>query len=222
MNYHFRAVDLKILMLIFILFAITINSYPLIFANRGDEAFATPPYIDGNSSTIQSCIIDGAGYYLKGYSDILLFLQAIEWSDPEKVNDEDLKMLVNRAIDTMKSADSVYARLKVLADATPYNMVFIEKLMAFDYIGFQRSRSAYGSAFNATWKYLSTGDVRGLFAHIKAGTDYILTMLLDIKASLDAGKFPSLSSLWRLNQKSWEIMLTGQYAAEIFYETGSK
>jgi hypothetical protein len=43
-------------------------------------------------------------------------------------------------------------------------------------------------------------------------------MLKDIKAAVDAEKFPELPLLWRLNQKAAEIMLTGQYAAEIFYE----
>jgi hypothetical protein len=196
------------------------SSYSRIFLNRGDEAFENPNP-DGKSVTIQSCIIDGAGYYMQAYSDILQFLREIEWSNPGSVNYDELKTLVNRALDNMKNAERAYATLEELANTTPYNPVFIEKLTAFDYSAFQQARAAEGTAFSNTSKYLAAGDVRGLFSHIKTGNGHIINMLMDIKASLDAGKFPELSSLWRLNQEAAEIMLTGQYAAEIFYEAGA-
>ncbi|NIM39010.1 MAG: hypothetical protein GTN67_12585, partial [Hydrotalea flava] len=77
----------------------------------------------------------------------------------------------------MKNAEYVYSNLLELANTTPYNPGFIEKLTSFDYRAFQQARAAYGIDFIITRIYLSAGDVRGLFAHIKAGTGNILNML---------------------------------------------
>jgi hypothetical protein len=221
MNHNGRPLIVKLLLGFYIFSMFTIFSFAYVIANRGDEAFENPKY-DGRSITIQSCIIDGAGYYLQAYSDILLFLQEIEWSNPENVNYDELKRLLNRSLDGMKNAGNTYANLEKLANTTPYNPVFIEKLTAFDYRAFQQSRAAYSIAFIATRIYLAAGDVRGLFMHIKAGTGQILGMLMDIKAAVDMEKFPELSVLWRLNQKTAEIMLTGQFAAEIFDKISRK
>ncbi len=207
----------KIFVVIAIILTVNINLLSLIIANAGDEAFENPNP-EGRNMTIQSCIVDGAGYYMNSYSDILLLLQGVEWSTPGNVNYNELKTIINRALDNMKNAEYVYSNLLELANTTPYNPGFIEKLTSFDYRAFQQARAAYGIDFIITRIYLSAGDVRGLFAHIKAGTGNILNMLKYIKSALDAEKFPELSALWRLNRKTSEIMLTGQYAAEIFYE----
>jgi hypothetical protein len=217
MNRNAKQSAVKLVLVIFTLFVINMSLYPRIILNCGDESFENPNP-DGRSVTIQSCIINGAGYYMKSYSDILLFLQEIEWSNPGNVNYDELKTIINRALDNMKNAEGAYSNLEELANNTPYNPVFIEKLTAFDYRAFQQARAAYGIDFIVTRIYLSAGDVRGMFAHIKSGTGQVLNMLREIKAALDAEKFPELSSLWRLNRKASEIMLTGQYAAEIFYE----
>jgi hypothetical protein len=219
MNQIRRPLLVKLLLVMFTLIIINESIYSRIILNRGDEAFENLN-TDGKSVTIQSCIIDGAGYYMKAYSDILLFLQGIEWSTPENVNYDELKNLVTRAIDNMKNAEGVYTILEEMANATSYNPAFIEKLTAFDYSIFQQERAAEGTAFSNTRKYLAAGDVRGLFTHIKTGTGDILNMLMDIRAAFDAEKFPALSSLWRLNQLFSETMLFGQYAAEVFYEAG--
>lgn len=221
MNRSVKPLVVKIFVFITILFTVNINLLSLIIANAGDEAFEKPrPEL--RNITIQSCIVDGAGYYLKSYSDILLFLQEIEWSNPENVNYDELKTLVNRAIENMKNVEFTYANLEELANATPYNPFFIEKLTSFDYRAFQHARAAYNITFMFTRIYLSAGDVRGLFAHIKAGTGQILSMLKDIKSAVDAEKFPELPILWRLNQKAAEVMQTGQYAAEIFYKISGR
>lgn len=220
MNHQTQPLALKLLFSVVIILHLYSNLFSYVFLNRGDEAFENPNP-EGKSATIQSCIIDGAGYYMKAYSDILLFLQGIEWSTPVNVNYDELKNLVTRALDNMKNAEGSYANLEELANYNPYNPVFIEKLRAFDYSAFEQARAAEGTAFSNNRKYLAAGDVRGLFTHIKKGTGHIINMLMDIKAALDAGKFPELSGLWRLNQEAAEIMLTGQYAAEIFYEAGA-
>lgn len=221
MNHHGKPLVLKIFVVIAIMLTVNINLLSLIVLNDGEQAF-TKPIPDGKSITIQSCIIDGAGYYMKSYSDILIFLQEVECSTPGNVNYDELITIINSAIDNMKNAEGAYLNLEELANATPYNPVFIENLMAFDYRAFQQARAAYNVTFMFTRIYLSAGDVRGLFAHIKSGTSHVLNMLKDIKSAVDAEKFPELSALWRLNRKTAEIMLTGQYAAEIFYEISGR
>jgi hypothetical protein len=217
MNRKFRPLTVKFILGVFILFLSYFNLYSYVIFNRGDEAFA------GNSgdNIIGSCIIDGGGYFLKAYSDALIVLQRIEWWDTLNPDYNELSSALSSAIANMRNANEAYLRLKMAADNTPYNPVFVGKLISFNYNEFQESRALEGNSFNIAKSYLAAGNVRGIFTHLLSGTEQILNLLTDIKTSADAGKFPDLSSLWRVNRLFSETMLAGQYAAEIFYEAGS-
>jgi hypothetical protein len=217
MSHFCKSLAVRIFMVLFILFILNTNFYSLIIANRGEEAFEDNLE---NGLSIKSGIIDGAGFFLKSYADSLLFLKEIEWSEPGNVDYKELSNLLGRTMDNIRNANEAYAKLKVMADAAPYSRVFIDKLTSFDYTGFQQDRSFNGTAFAAVKKYLAVGDVRGIFAHMLSAAQRILNMLRDIRASIEAEKFPALSSLWRLNQLFSETMIFGQISAEIFYEIG--
>jgi len=219
MAHHYKSLAVRICMVLLILFILNTNSNSRIILNRGDEAF------EGGLKrelSIKSGIIDGAGFFLKSYSDALLLLQKIEWSEPGSPDYEELKRLVDRTASNLRNARKAYAKLTEMADAAPYNPSFIEKLTCFDYTAFQRARSIDGGTFAEVGKYLAAGDVRGIFARIYSGSGQIQDLLRDIRASLEAGKFPELSSLWRLNRLFAETMLFGQYSAEIFYEVSMR
>lgn len=215
MSHNYKSLAVRTFMVLLFLFILNTNFYSLIFLNRGEEAFEDNLE---NGLSIKSDIIDGAGFFLESYSDALLFLQAIEWSEPGNVDYNELKRLLDRTMNNLGNAYRAYAKLTVMAYAVPYNPVFIEKLTSFDYTGFQQARSLDGAAFAAVKKYLAVGDVRGVFARICSRSGRILYLLRDIRASIEAEKFPPMSSLWRLNQLLNETMLFGQYAAEVFYE----
>lgn len=217
MNRKFRLLTVKFILGIFILCLFYLNSYSYVILNRGDESFSG----NGDDNVIGSCIIDGGGYFLKAYSDALIVLQRIECWDTLKPDYNELSSALSSAIENMRNAREAYSRLKLAADNTPYNPVFVGKLISFDYNEFRESRALEGNSFNIAKSYLAAGNVRGIFTHLLSGTEQILHLLKDIKTSVDAGKFPDLASLWRVNRLFSETMLTGQYAAEIFYEAGS-
>jgi hypothetical protein len=202
-------------MILLILFILDTNSYSYVILNRGEEAFEDNLE---NGLSIKSGIIDSAGFFLKSYADGLLFLRDIERSEPGNVDYRVLNNLLDRAMDNLSKTNEAYGKLTLMVDAAPYNPVFIEKLTSFDYSGFQQARLLNGAAFTALKKYLADGDVRGIFTHMLSASQRILNMLREIRASVEAEKFPALSSLWRLNQLFSETMMFGQYAAEIFYE----
>ncbi|UCH97953.1 MAG: hypothetical protein JSV88_14155, partial [Candidatus Aminicenantes bacterium] len=64
--------------------------------------------------------------------------------------------------------------------------------------------------------YLKKGDIRGMYSRECIEISKILALLYKVKIFLDAGQFPDLEDLWRLNQAYAQSLLFGQYAAEVF------
>ena len=203
---------------IFILLFISMNAYSRVVLNWLDEPFGYPGENSLSTGSIGSHIVDGAGYFLKGQSEFLLFLNRVETSPGvEDVNASEMQTILNRAVENMEKAKETYAFLKQLAYSTPYNPLVMEKLLAFDYETFRNERGVNNDVFAGVKQYLAKGDVRGIFAGMLANTGAILQSLNIVKGQLDAGQFPELKNLWRLNQSFAETMLLGQYAAEIMY-----
>jgi len=148
---------------------------------------------------------------------MLLLLNKIEMSDLYGVNYNDLRDTLYSAIESMEGAKEAYITLKQRAETTPYIQEKINRLISFDYTGFQEEKGLDSIIFNDVEVYLKEGDVTGLFGETLSAMETILRMLYQVKKTIDNDQLPENSSLWRLNQKYSKTLLFGQYAAEVFY-----
>lgn len=170
------------------------------------------------STSIETCVIQGAGYYFKAYSYSLLMANEIELSDLEGVNFVELRSFINQAIDNMELACDTYIDLVNKANSTSYNSAWINQLMNFDYGAFKAENGLNEAVFSDVQYFLSNGNVRGVYVETETRFETILEDLYDIKAGMDGNSLPANSTIWRLNQKFLESMLFGQYVAEVFYQ----
>ncbi len=175
----------------------------------GEGARAAGPSIGG-------LIIEGAGYFLKSQSHILMLLNNLELSTLSGPDYPGMQALVNNALDNMEKAGETYKSLIAAAKETPYNPVVIIKLTGFDYENFEKINGLNKDIFTRVKKYLVKGDVTGLYILLESDMASIIRQLKAVKTSLDVGTLPGISLLWRLNQKYSESLLTGQYTAEVF------
>lgn len=208
------------LILVVLIILTSMNLHSMVIANKGNNAFNEP---DGsksssNSMTIEQAIIAGAAYFLAGNSDFLSFLNRVETTlNPEQANYEELKSIIDIAVENLSKAVDAYNSLVEKAEITPYNITFVEKLANFDYKSFKNQRGISGKFFDNLWDLLEAGDVRGVFSTLRVDTIKILEELHGVKTEVDSGKFPESHKLWRLNQLFSETLLFGQYGAEVFY-----
>jgi len=204
---------LKVFIGIIILLALNHNSFAYIIANRGDSIFDNDWE---RKFSMKSYIIEGAGYFLKSYSDYLLFLNRIEMSELNGIDYNELRIILKKAIENMQNAKNAYYNLKRTAKATPYNQDLINLLLSFDYDNFQKAKGLNRDTFKYIKIYLKKGDVRGIFCRLQKNSGKILDKLYLIKDSIDIDSFPDISILWRVNKKYSHTILFGQYAAEVF------
>ncbi|MCP5046063.1 MAG: hypothetical protein GY940_02755 [bacterium] len=172
-----------------------------------------------NGNSIETYIIRGAGYFMRSYSDTLLVLNRIEMSDLEGVDFEQLRLMVDQAIEGMEITRDTYIQLNNKVNSTPYNPVMIGKLLVFDYQKFGVEKGLNGNIFKTVRNYLSEGDLRGAYAYFLSGVENILNNLNQVKQSVDTGNLPDNEVIWRLNQQFSEAQLFGQYVAEVFYRS---
>jgi hypothetical protein len=178
----------------------------------GTSSLAVP-----SSQTIEQYIVEGAGYYLQSYSDMLLLLNKVEMSEIYGLNYEEAQGIINSAINRLENAKTAYFGLKTLAAVTPYNPDVIHLLVTFDYKNFQKEKGLNPYIFNQVETFLSKGDIRGVYDKLYEDIDTILGKLYNVKYSLDKNEFPVLEELWRINQVYSESISFGQDVAEVFY-----
>ena len=205
----------KLFIGVFILWAVNINLFGLIFANYSECTF-DETCEEKSTSTVKPYVIEGAGYFLGSHSDFLLLLNRIEVSELKGIDYGELQGIMKKAISNMKGAKESYTALTELAQVTPYNEAFIQKLLDFDYDSFEKEYNLNGVIFDDVESYLGKGDVRGFYSRILSDIEKLLKSLNLIKITVDAEKFPEISDLWRLNDDFSKTLVFGQYAAEIF------
>ena len=204
---------IKLILFALIILFLDFNAYSLIIANRGDESYDDS---DEKTTSIKSCIIDGAGNYLSAYSDYLLFLNQVERSGENNPGYGEMQLFLNHCLEKLQRAKTAYINLGQTALHTPYNNEMINRLISFNYDQFQFERRLNAPIFKPVEKYLCKGDVKGIFDRLLSGTDTLILKVSGIKALVDDYKFPGLDLMWRLNQLFSETLLFGQYAAEVF------
>ncbi len=210
----------KIILIIVLLTALfTGQLLAIMYANGTCQAYNNcelPGGARAAGPSIGGLIIDGAGYFLKSHSHILMLLNQVELSTLSGPDYPGMQAPVNNALDNMEKAGETYKSLIAAAKETPYNPVVIIKLTGFDYENFEKINGLNKEIFTRVKKYLVKGDVTGLYVLLESDMALIIRQLNAVKVSIDAGTLPEISLLWRLNQKYSESLLTGQYTAEVF------
>ena len=209
----------KSILCAFILLLLNYNLLPYVHYNGGEGG-----YDEGNgesflySSSIKYYILKGGGYYLDGYSDVLEFLNRFEMSDLYGFDYAELNQILDSAIHNMNNANNNYFMLILIAEFTPYNMTFIDKLKTFDYQGFESEHHLNAVIFGKVEGYLKKGDITGAFKAGRRDILEIIAVLEEIKGYTITNRMPHLTMLWSLNELCSEYLLFGQYAARVFNE----
>ncbi len=98
--------------------------------------------------TLGQLIADGGSHFLKSLSAFNRLLSRVEASEVSGVDFDAFQEAVNQAIDSMTEAHTIYGQLKNRAEVTPYNDIVINKLLEFDYTGFQKNSSLTPTIFH--------------------------------------------------------------------------
>ena len=214
-----KKLNLKVLFVLFILIIFCLNSFSYILQNGSGQG-----YTDGNEDknilcnvSIESYVIQGAGYFMEANSYIQSILNRVELKDITGIDFNELYRLVDRALENIKVSRMTYGELIQLAEVTPYNREFIVKLKAFDYRSFMTGMDLNSVVFNQVRGYLERGDITGTFKHTYSKLAAIEDLLKAIKNEISFYRIPGLSLLWKLNETCTETSLFGSYAARVFH-----
>lgn len=224
-----KQIILTVTLGILVLFIFTGNLSSLIVGNESQKGFDNPPgapdaprapRIVGikTNSTIENYVLKGAGYFLNGYADTLLFLNTVELAKLEGPQYDRLARIITDAAEDMENAYATYAALEQEAAQAPYNPGVIRQLEMFDYNGFMEKNNLNPDIFKKVEAYLSKGNIRGVYHYLYTAVESILQVQYRVKVAVEAGKSPDVADLWILNQTYSEALLFGQYVAQIFYE----
>ena len=140
----------------------------------------------------------------------------------EGIDYKETGVKLDTSISTMEQAIELYDKLKCIADQTPYNYSVYWKLVLFDYYQFGKVNGLNSTVFSRVSFYLGYGDVRSCYDYTLKKCRIILGGLILAKKSINAGVFPEMKNLWRLNQSYSDTLQFGQYVAEVFHAVGSR
>lgn len=206
----------KAVMIIMVILIIVPTSLMSLFVlNETEEAFNCSD--ESLNLGLNTCIIEGGGYFLKAGSEINTLLSRVEFSELSGLDFKRLQKTLDAAIDNMEKARKNYYQLKNLAAVTPYNQDVISRLIEFNFDGFQRENGLIPAVFEKVKGVLIAGDLRGIYNEFHINTGQILDLLHAIKDDVDAGIFPRIPALWQINQRYSELKLFGQYVSMVFY-----
>jgi hypothetical protein len=203
------------------IFGLVIPGYSMYVGNASENGFSDPGGTSGVSSTkstitIKYLIIKSAKYFLKGKSSVDLLASRLEAAELDGINFYELQQIANDALWNMRTARYYYLELKNLADATPYNQAVISQLAAFDYKAFSNENRLNNDIYGQVTGYLQAGDIRGSYDQLFTYTDNIINFMETVQWDVFCWKFPEMDTIWKLNQECAQMLLFGQYIAQIF------
>ena len=216
-----RILDSKIMILILIIFIFSfgVRLYPRISFNGSGGGYDGSG--DGDSAfdnfSIESMVVEGAGYYLQANSCIQSFLNHVELQDVRGVDYTELQCLIASAVEHITNARFAYERLVYTAERTPYNPVVIEKLKAFDYDSFMLENRLNETIFKKVEGYLRNGDITGAFRQGLSVIRSIQWLLFIVANYVEFEQMPWIEFSWKLNELCAEFSLFGSYTARIFH-----
>jgi hypothetical protein len=219
---------LKSIMILILAVFFSINGYTIVHGNWGECPFepgcipgggdSTSLYITESGSLMGMYITEGAGYILGAYSGAGAFLKQAEVSELYGADFAAIKNILDRMIDDLENARDTYFIINYIAAITPYKKDVIERLVAFDYDGFEKSEGLSGPVFDRVERFLKCGNIRGVFAKILRDIDSLLYQSYILKKIIDSNTLPDVKSLWKLNQSFTDTILFGQYFSQVLYE----
>lgn len=193
-----------------------------IIANYSDESFYEP-----EQGQARVYVIESAGYFLKAHSDYLLFLHKIELAELQSPDLDELRNIINEAVNNMDRARATYAMLAQFAADSPCRPEIKKALRDFDYTTLRRGKEISGmntdrpgetggTAGARVRRHLETADVPALYRELLADTQEMQEKLNQLKAMVDADQLPQNQQLWQLYRSFSDTQRFGQYIAEIF------
>lgn len=191
--------------------------FPYIFANGSGGSYG-----EGEGDAALSCtsvemlVVQGAGYYLNAYSEVLSFLNRVELSQATDAVPPEWDTILQRALTGMFHALATYNQLIHTAEATPYNATVISQLIYFDYDRYMSETELNPVIFREVQEFLAQGDITGLYKQIRYNLWDITLALMSIEYDVKLGKMPPLTQLWKLNEMSSHTLILGQYVARVF------
>ena len=210
---------IMILSLIIFIFSFGVSLYPRISFNGSGSGYDGPG--DGDrafdNASIESMVVEGAGYYLLANSCIQSFLNQVELQDVRGVDYSELQRLIANAVEHITNARFAYERLVETAERTPYNPAVIEQLKDFDYDSFMLENRLNETIFKKVEGYLSNGDITGAFRHGLSVIRSIQWLLFIVANYVEFDQMPELEISWKLNELCAEFSLFGSYTARIFH-----
>jgi len=204
--------------LVFTLLA-SVTLFGVVVGNDGESAYANENegYNIGGSK-LKTLIILGAAEFLTSHANFQQFLHRVELAGTPGVNYDEWRVILNDTISHLQRSRVYYYYLITLAAGTPYNQTFIGALLYFDYRGFREEHGLNKEIFSRLELLVRAGNVTGVYEEIFAKTGEISGLLRTLKQELDKDLFPGIPLLWKINQKYFDTLLFGQYAAMIFNE----
>ena len=220
------------LSLIFVmLFLVPYQTFGWVFLNESCSAFSPDGCSNGVGTqgidlfysfsigqNLSQLIAEGAGYVASSQSDYLDFINKIEMSDLNGIDYQGLRESLLLSFENLEKAIVTYSNIIATADTMSYSPDIIKKLESFDYLTFQNKKCLNSVIFGGVIDYLKKCDVRGVYKTIYKEMESISTQLTVLKTMIDQDQFPEITTVWQVNQKYAELMLFGQYIAEVFYE----
>jgi hypothetical protein len=193
--------------------------FGVVVGNDGESAYANENegYNIGGGK-LKTLIILGAGKFLKSHAGFQQLLHRVELAEISGVNYDEWREILNDTISNIEGARVYYHYLKTLAAKTPYNQTFIGALLYFDYTGFREKHGLNKEIFSGLELLLRDGNVTGVYENFRTKTGEISRLLSSLEQDLDKDIFPKIPLLWEINQKYFDTLLFGQYAAMIFKE----
>ena len=201
-----------------ILIGISGNSFSYVHLNGSGGGYGDSP-IDGKSigvNEIEGYVIDGAGYYLEAKCSIEAILNRVEYKDVKGIDYDELSLLAGNALVKIQAAAAAYEQLIDVAEKTPYNQVVIDRLKSFDYEGFMELNNLNPMIFKEAARYLSGGDITGIYKHTYREVKAIEALLLTVKESVSMRTLPGIPVFRQLNEQCCRTSLFGSYCARVF------
>jgi len=194
------------------------NDTPCMYENNCTNSTGGTSSVNSIYETMNIIVALGASEFIGSHSNYQLFLQQYELTGLSGFNYLNLNNFIVDAIIDMENASENFQHLVKIAEITPYNRDFIEKLKAFNYTGFQEKLKLNKQVFQKAEQFLITGDITGLYKSILFDIGGIIEILYELKDSIDKNVLPDVSTVWQLNQKYSDTLFLGQYAAMVCYK----
>lgn len=175
-------------------------------------------FIQSSHMNLETLIIKRAGHFLVSFSNAMMFSNKHEVFETDGVQYSDLADSFYKTLANLEIALEYSYLFEEQAETKSLNPKMVTKLQSFDYIAFAAKKQLNPIVFSKVVLFLKNGDLAGLNRETSNMFEELHKMLYTLKTSIDNGQFPENESVWRISQKYSEILLFGQYCAEVFSE----